>query len=57
MSADKLKKSQRDRFKEAAHELEASQDEERFKDALRQIGQAKPPDKDKTKDDDQKPGQ
>lgn len=50
-------KSQIDRFFEVAGALETDRDEKRLEEALRRIGRAKPPDKDETKDDDQKPGQ
>ena len=39
------KKSQLDRFKEAARELEADDDEERFNERLRRLVKDKPADK------------
>ena len=39
---DKLKKSQADKFKEAARELGCDDSEERFEEALRKIGRKRP---------------
>ena len=36
-------KTQADRFKEAAREIEADESEERFDEALRKVGAAAPP--------------
>ena len=41
------KKEQLDRFKEAARELGADADEERFNEKLRKLAKAKPKDSDK----------
>lgn len=51
------RKSQSDRFKEAARELGADGPEKDFNEALRAIGKHKPPDEPKTDDEDDKPGQ
>jgi hypothetical protein len=42
MSADADGKSQSDKFKEAAKELEADQDEARWEERLKKVAKAKP---------------
>jgi hypothetical protein len=42
MNSDKIQKSQLDKFKEAARELEADDDAERFEERLRGIVKPKP---------------
>lgn len=42
MSNEKDEKSQLDRFKEAARQLEADDDEERFNEKLRKLAKQKP---------------
>ena len=45
MKDKKVSKSQPDRFKEAARELETDNDEERFNKKLRKLAKQKPDDK------------
>lgn len=42
MSADAARKSQSDKFKQAARELEADEDEKHWEERLRRVAKAKP---------------
>ncbi|WP_198174070.1 DNA-binding protein [Mesorhizobium xinjiangense] len=50
MTTEKAKKSQADKFREAARELEADDSEERFDRLLKKIAKSPAPKQDKTSD-------
>jgi hypothetical protein len=56
MNSSKSNKSQADKFREAARELETDESEERFNERLKRIAKSPPPERDDKSEDDE-PGQ